>query len=77
MCLSLENHQKTIMRITKDQIKNARMALGMSQEDFGNKLGMSGSSVSTLEKGLTTPIDVDEDDLMYGAWKAILAGIDS
>lgn len=62
------------MRITKDQIKSARMALGMSQDDFGNMLGMSGSSVSMLERGLTSPIDVDEDDLVYGAWKAILAG---
>lgn len=62
------------MRITKDQIKSARMALGMSQEDFGNKLGMSGSSVSMLEKGLTSPVYVGKDDLVYGAWKAVLAG---
>lgn len=62
------------MRINKEEIKKARLAIGMSQEDFGNKLGMSGSSVSMLEKGLTSPINIDESDCKYGAWNAMLSG---
>lgn len=60
------------MRINKKQIKNARLSLSMSQEDFGNILGMSGSSVSMLEND--SYIDVDEGDNNYNTWSAILSG---
>ena len=62
------------MKITKGQIKKARIALGLSQEEFGFRLGMSGSNVSMLERGLNSPIDVDEDERMYEPWQAMLAG---
>ena len=62
------------MRINKEQIKNARLSLSLSQEDFGNLLGVSGSSVSMLERGETSPLDISKDDHDYHAWAAILSG---
>lgn len=62
------------MRITKEQIKKARMSLGLSQEEFGTKLGLSGAAVSLLERGETSPIDVDETDPRENAWRALLTG---
>lgn len=62
------------MYLTKEKIKEARASLEMSQEDFGNILGMSGSSVSMLERGETSPITVEKDDSNYLSWKAVLMG---
>jgi len=61
------------MRINKEQIKKARLSLSLSQEDFGNLLGLSGSSVSMLERGETSPIDISEGDHDYYVWSAILS----
>ncbi len=60
------------MRINHKKIKNARLTLSLSQEDFGNILGMSGSSISMLES--EDYIDIDEGDYNYNAWTAILSG---
>jgi len=62
------------MKITKEQIRNAREALGLSQSDFAAKLGHTGSTVSLMETGQTTPLDVTEDSPEYSAWQALLSG---
>lgn len=62
------------MKITKDQIRRARTDLGLSQDDFGAKLGMTASPISLLETGQTSPIDVDQDHPHYRTWRALLSG---
>ena len=62
------------MRITKEQIRKARASLSFSQEEFGMKLGLSGTAISLLERGQTSPIDVDEDHPRADAWRALLNG---
>lgn len=62
------------MKITKEQIRKAREALGLSQNDFAAKLGLTGSAVSLMETGQTSPIYVDEDSSEYLAWQALLSG---
>jgi transcriptional regulator with XRE-family HTH domain len=62
------------MKITNEQIRKAREALGLSQNDFASKLGLTGSAVSLMETGQTSPISVDEDSSEYLAWRALLTG---
>ncbi len=38
-----------------ERIKEARMAFGMSQKEFAEKAGLSGSSISRIEKGEILP----------------------
>ena len=38
-----------------ERIKKLRKELGLSQEEFGNKLGISGPSVSKIESGVNNP----------------------
>ena len=68
------------MKITKEQIRKAREALGFSQSEFAVKLGLTGSTVSLMERGQTTPINLDEVDEAstedakweFAAWQALL-----
>lgn len=62
------------MKVTKQQIRAAREALGFSQADFGAKLKLTGSAISLLETGETSPIDVDEESPVFPLWKALLSG---
>lgn len=43
---------------TNDRIKLLRIELGLSQEAFGNKIGMKKSSISTIEKGVNNVTDI-------------------
>lgn len=41
-----------------DRVRTLRKALGLSQESFGEKLGMKKSSISTIEKGTNNLTDI-------------------
>lgn len=41
----------------KDRIKAIRQKSGLSQEDFGNRIGIKRSSVSLLESGKNSPAE--------------------
>lgn len=43
---------------TNDRIKLLRIELDLSQEAFGNKIGMKKSSISTIEKGVNNVTDI-------------------
>lgn len=58
-------------------MRDVRLSLAMSQEDFGNILEISGSSVSMFEREDTSPIDINEGDPNYIAWSALLSGDES
>lgn len=40
-----------------ERIKSIRISNGLSQEDFGNRIGIKRSSVSLLESGKNSPAD--------------------
>lgn len=41
----------------KERIKEIRKAAGMTQADFGKKIGVKGNTVTNYETGLRTPTD--------------------
>lgn len=41
----------------KDRIKEVRKSAGMTQVEFGEKLGVKGNTVTNYETGLRTPTD--------------------
>ena len=41
----------------KDRIKEVRKSVGMTQVEFGEKLGVKGNTVTNYETGLRTPTD--------------------
>ena len=41
-----------------DRVRILRKTLGLSQESFGEKLGMKKSSISTIEKGTNNLTDI-------------------
>ena len=41
----------------KDRIKEVRKALGLSQAEFGSRVGVKGNTVGNYEIGLRTPSD--------------------
>lgn len=43
---------------TNERIKLLRTELGLSQEVFGDKIGMKKSSISTIEKGVNNVTDI-------------------
>lgn len=41
----------------KDRIKRIRKDAGLTQKDFGKRIGVEGNTVTTYEKGIRTPSD--------------------
>ena len=41
----------------KDRIKELRKSLGITQQDFANKLGLKRNTIATYEIGKATPSD--------------------
>lgn len=41
----------------KDRIKEVRKSVGMTQVEFGEKLGVRGNTITNYETGLRTPTD--------------------
>ena len=43
------------MILTKDRIKELRRALDLTQDEFGGRIGITKSSISTMESGRSNP----------------------
>lgn len=51
--------------MTKEEIKEIRLAMGLTQEEFARKLGTVVATVSRWERGISSPLHIFKNKLKY------------